>query len=192
MRPGGRYASVRMKDGREATLRALRKEDLPSLVKFVNGLVAEKRHHADLGVVIDQKATRASESEYLEKVLTGIRKGDVISVAAEVDGEVAGNSEITRRSSSRETWHVGVLGIAVLHPYRSAGLGEAMMQTLLKEAKRAGIELIELEVFALNDKARRLYERHGFKEVGVVPGKIRRGRRRLDIVVMYANLRTAN
>ena len=50
----------------------------------------------------------------------------------------------------------------------------------------------ELEVFALNDKARRLYERHGFKEVGVVPGKIRRGRRRLDIVVMYANLRTAN
>jgi RimJ/RimL family protein N-acetyltransferase len=179
-----------MKDGRVAVIRTLKKEDLPSLVRFVNSLVREKRLNRTLGVALDRLATSKSEAKFLNGRLDEIRSGKTISVAAEVNGEVVGNSAIVRRTSSREMRHTGALGIAVLSPYRGAGLGEEMMKTLLKEARRVGIELVELEVFSVNTGARRLYRRLGFREVGVIPRKMRRGRRYFDIVAMYTDLRS--
>jgi RimJ/RimL family protein N-acetyltransferase len=178
-----------MKDGRVAVIRTLKNGDLPSLIRFVNSLVREKRSSRNLGVALDRLATSKSEAKFLHRMLEGIREGDVVSVAAEVDGEVVGNSEITRRTFSSEVRHTGTLGIAILRPFRGAGLGEVMVRTLLREARRAGIEIVELDVFSVNAGARRLYRKLGFTDVGVVPRKIRRGHRYFDVATMYADLK---
>ncbi|MDV3278602.1 MAG: GNAT family N-acetyltransferase [Nitrososphaerales archaeon] len=173
-----------------AVLRTLRRGDLPSLVRFVNKLVAEKRVNPTLGITLDKRVTSETEKGYLSKMLKGLKRGDVISVVAQVRGEIVGNCEITRRTFSGELHHTGTLGIAILDGCRDVGLGGRMLQILLMEARRAGIRVVELEVFSVNAAARRLYERLGFKEVGVVPRKVLRKGKYFDSVAMYADLGT--
>jgi ribosomal protein S18 acetylase RimI-like enzyme len=67
-----------------------------------------------------------------------------------------------------------------------------LMSEVLRETKRIGIWLVELEVLAINDRAKRLYEKVGFKTVGVVPNKILRDGKSIDIVSMYADLKRTN
>jgi RimJ/RimL family protein N-acetyltransferase len=61
---------------------------------------------------------------------------------------------------------------------------------LLAEARFVGIRIVELDVFSVNMGARRLYERLGFEEVGVVPRKIMRNGQYFDVAAMYADLGT--
>jgi RimJ/RimL family protein N-acetyltransferase len=69
--------------------------------------------------------------------------------------------------------HVGKLGMGLLPEFRGRGLGEALARAAIDRAWEAGLERVELEVFASNARARRLYERMGF----VVEGVKRRARK---------------
>ncbi|MFP4013578.1 MAG: N-acetyltransferase family protein [Chitinispirillaceae bacterium] len=62
--------------------------------------------------------------------------------------------------------HVGVLGMGVVEKYRSGGIGTGLLDRTLKEAARYGLEKVELEVFASNRAAVRLYARFGFETEG--------------------------
>jgi RimJ/RimL family protein N-acetyltransferase len=64
-----------------------------------------------------------------------------------------------------------------------------MVKTALEEALRSGVWLVELQVFAINEVAIHVYEKLGFKRVGVVPGKMLRNGRLLDEIRMYLDLR---
>ena len=63
------------------------------------------------------------------------------------------------------------------------------MQALIDAAKASGTELINLEVRADNSRAIRLYERFGFKRVGVSPAYMKIGGEYADAVLMYLDLR---
>jgi ribosomal protein S18 acetylase RimI-like enzyme len=178
---------VGLKDGRSATLRSLEKKDLAELVRFANILVKERRTNPDLGIIsLDRRMTRAKEREFLDRVLLGIKSREVASVAAFVGRRLVGNCEVTKRRP-HDVRHSGVLGIAILDGYRGVGLGRAMMRTVMSEARTIGVTLVELQVFATNRAALGLYEKTGFRRVGVVPGKIRRPGRIYDEVLMYAD-----
>lgn len=64
-----------------------------------------------------------------------------------------------------------------------------MTKTALREALRSGVWLVELQVFASNEVAIHVYEKLGFRRVGVVPGKMLRNGRLLDEIHMYVDLR---
>ncbi|MBI3513832.1 MAG: GNAT family N-acetyltransferase [Proteobacteria bacterium] len=71
--------------------------------------------------------------------------------------------------------HAGVLGMG-LHPdIRGQGVGKRLLSATLDDARRLGLERIELSVYQSNQRARRLYESVGF----VVEG-VRRRHRKLD------------
>jgi ribosomal-protein-alanine N-acetyltransferase len=53
---------------------------------------------------------------------------------------------------------------------RRAGIGTALLVDLLDEAQRRRCPHVDLEVRAGNDDAVRLYERHGFRRIGVRRG----------------------
>jgi RimJ/RimL family protein N-acetyltransferase len=74
--------------------------------------------------------------------------------------------------------HSGRLGMGLLAGFRGRGLGTRLLVTALRAAEEAGLTRVELEVFASNHTAIRLYERHGF----VVEG-VKRGARVLDGMV---------
>lgn len=63
--------------------------------------------------------------------------------------------------------HCGTLGMGVRKDFRRLGIGTRLLEQTIGEAKKLGLERIELEVFASNTAAIRLYEKAGFLVEGV-------------------------
>lgn len=63
--------------------------------------------------------------------------------------------------------HIGSLGIGILAPYRGQGLGKALINTALQQAKAKGLTRIELTVREQNTTAIALYEKLGFEQEGI-------------------------
>jgi ribosomal-protein-alanine N-acetyltransferase len=64
---------------------------------------------------------------------------------------------------------IHINNVAILPEYRGRGMGTAVLQHILAEARRLGARRATLEVRASNAGARRLYERLGFYVAGVRP-----------------------
>jgi RimJ/RimL family protein N-acetyltransferase len=62
--------------------------------------------------------------------------------------------------------HVGRLGMGLLPAYRGQGLGRRLLREVLSRVFAGGLLRIELEVFASNLAAIRLYEREGLVTEG--------------------------
>ncbi|MBB2484674.1 GNAT family N-acetyltransferase [Mitsuaria sp. WAJ17] len=58
------------------------------------------------------------------------------------------------------SWRLGTMG--ALPAARGSGAAPALLEDFLARARQAGCRRAELEVFAQNERARRLYERQGF------------------------------
>jgi ribosomal protein S18 acetylase RimI-like enzyme len=179
----------RTDDGRHCVLRRLKQNDLEALLAFANKLVKEKKVNRELGVVsFDRRVTRKKEREWLRGLIEGVKKGEIVSMAAFVGDEMVGHSDIGRRLPD-DVRHTGVLGIAILDGYRGVGIGERMMLEAIRQARSLGIELVELQVFAINKVALHLYQKLGFKIVGLVPNKMRRDDRYFDEITMFGDIR---
>jgi GNAT superfamily N-acetyltransferase len=63
--------------------------------------------------------------------------------------------------------------LAVLPAHQGRGIGAAVLRWL--EAEAAPARNLWVMVSAFNEGARRFYARHGFVEVGAVPGLVREG-----------------
>lgn len=80
--------------------------------------------------------------------------------------------------------HVAVLRIALLGPYRGKRLGGRLLEAVLAFAGDAGLRRVELTVNVNNQRARRLYQRFGFQEEGVLRDSYYDGRHYSDELVM--------
>lgn len=58
-------------------------------------------------------------------------------------------------------------GIFVAPLARGQGVGEALLRAVKGEAEKRGYQTVRLDVIDTNDRARALYERNGFVEVGL-------------------------
>lgn len=63
--------------------------------------------------------------------------------------------------------HCGSLGMGVRRDARQLGIGTMLLERTLDAARELGLERVELEVFASNTSAIRLYEKAGFAVEGV-------------------------
>jgi ribosomal protein S18 acetylase RimI-like enzyme len=63
--------------------------------------------------------------------------------------------------------HVGKLGMGLLPAYRGLGWGRQLAVQTIRAARQAGMERIELDVFASNKAAIALYLKLGFVTEGV-------------------------
>jgi len=169
------------KDGRKVVLRSIEWEDLDECLEFINSLVEEG---AD--ILRDTKVSREEEAEWLGRRLVRIDKGEIMDVVAEVDGKMVANSEVEKRSGPMN--HVGYLGIAIKDGYRGIGIGTKIMQTLIEESKKAGLKILVLDVFDLNETAKELYKKMGFREVGRIPKGVHKNGKYIDLVRMALEL----
>jgi len=126
------------------------------------------------------------EADWLGSRLARIEKKQLIAVVAEVDGKVIANSEVEKRGSFMS--HLGYLGIAIRKGYRGIGIGTKLIQTLINESKKMGLEILVLDVFDVNQPAKALYKKMGFKEVGRIPNGIHKNGRYMDLVRMTREL----
>jgi len=175
------YREFSAMDGRRVVLRAPRMSDLDDFLEFINSLVDEGAE-----ILVEERKTREAEADWLGRLLADIEKGHVICAAGEVDGKVVANSEVRKGTGKRS--HVGTLGIAIRDDYRDIGVGTEMIRVLIEESRRAGLKLLRLTVFDSNLRARHVYEKVGFQEVGKVPKAIRKGEVYADEVSMALEL----
>ncbi len=182
------FQSFTLDDGRKIILRTLQEEDLPALVEFAKTLFRERGTNPALGIVsIVRPVTRAEEMRFLTGILRGVKQKEAVSVAAFSEDKLVGNCDISRRKFY-DVMHTGVLGIAIVDGYRNAGIGEKMIGYALREARRIGVWLVELQVFQTNHGAVHLYEKLGFRRIGVVPNKILRRGLYINEILMFVDL----
>jgi RimJ/RimL family protein N-acetyltransferase len=87
--------------------------------------------------------------------------------------------------SKREAFsHCGTLGMGLIKEYRGQGIGTRLLRATLQKARQNGLERVELEVFAANGAAIRLYEREGFRVEGKKVRAARLAGAYLDVVLM--------
>jgi RimJ/RimL family protein N-acetyltransferase len=139
-----------------ALIRPSRIEDAAAFSEAGGRVATEKRYLATVdGYTVEQ--TRS----YLQRAAEGL----LYQFVAEVDGRVIGACDISPRQAAGFT-HVGVLGMFLLPEWRGRGIGKQLLEASLSTARSAGLERIELEVFADNEAALHLYETHGFAREG--------------------------
>ena len=63
-----------------------------------------------------------------------------------------------------------IINIAVSEPYRGKGIGELLLISSIETSARLGAAVVTLEVRASNTIAQHLYNKYGFKQVGIRRG----------------------
>lgn len=104
------------------------------------------------------------------------------------DDALLGIGGLTRYAGAKLDHKALLWGMYVREAARGTGLAGAIVDALLAEARRIGVERVLLTVAADNARARRLYERHGFTRYAVEPRSIWLGDERLDEALMAADL----
>jgi len=177
------------RDGRWLVLRPLKRNDIRAAMRFANTLSREKKTSPNLWIVsLDKRVTEKEERRFLNRIIAGRRTNDEISLAAFDGDTMVGHCHLSRRKQ-RDVRHTGVYGISVIDGYREVGIGRRLTEEVLREARTTGLWLVELEVMGMNEAAIGLYEKMGFRRAGVIPDKVLRKGRHIDIVIMYTDLR---
>jgi GNAT superfamily N-acetyltransferase len=90
---------------------------------------------------------------------------------ARVDGELAGAYYVKPNSVGRAA-HISNAGYFVLASHRGHGLGRALVEHSLLEARRLGFDAMQFNLVFASNPARRLYRYLGFHEIGRIPSAV--------------------
>lgn len=152
---------IQLKDGRECILRPVEVKDAEAMIEYLRMVSSETpfllRNEDEVTYTVE------AEEQLLEKKRQEPRE---IMMVAEVEGNIAGNCGIRSNGNLRRVYHRCGFAIALKEAYWNLGIGSAMMEYAFSLAAEMGYEQAELEVVDGNDRAKRLYERFGFRETG--------------------------
>ena len=132
---------------------------------------------------------------------TYVAEGDAVADGVVVPGKPTASSTIIRARQVLGTYilrpsqsgggsHVANAGFMVSANARGRGIGRAMAEHCLHEARRLGFRAMQFNyVISTNSAAIRLWQDLGFKIVGTLPGAFRhREKGYVDVYVMYRSL----
>ncbi len=103
-------------------------------------------------------------------------------VVAELDGEIVGSMEL-RPKFGRES-HVAGFGISFSKRGRGTGATQAIMREVFAFGKRHGVKIIFASCIEDNSRARKFYWKNGFREIALMKGHFRRGRKFVGTVLI--------
>ena len=158
-----------LKDGREALLRSPKEEDAESTLEYLAVTSGETeyilRYPEECG-----KYTLEGEKKLFEQRNASPDEAMIMCI---VDGRLAGICNISFFTGIK-TKHRASVGIAMLRDFWNQGIGTKMFEemTRIAENKEDAMQ-IELEFIEGNTRAQHLYEKMGFRVMGIHPNAIR-------------------
>lgn len=155
---------VILKDGSEAILRTPNLNEGEILLNFTRLASGETEFLLKNSEEWDN-VTVESENAWIEEKRNS---ANTLVIGCYVDGKIAGNCDVMFRGG-KKAGHRCTIGIAILKEYWNKGIGTILIGELIKSAKEYGSEIMELEFIEGNERARRLYEKCGFKVIGERP-----------------------
>jgi ribosomal protein S18 acetylase RimI-like enzyme len=169
-------------------IRELAWSDFPDMVRTYYECYDERERGFSIGVgLFRTRPTMEHEVDWFAEHYKGTLGGRIVSMVAEEDGHVVGTCSVNSLGPETEQSHIGELGILLRSEFRGRGVGEQLMRAAIDRC-RGKFEMIQLDVFADNDRAKHLYRRLGFETTGKVPRAVRRGERYIDVERMVLML----
>lgn len=159
----------KLNDGRSAVIRSPKEKDIPGLIDYLRISASETPFIVRYPEECD-KFTEEFELKFIKDMNESENEAMLICV---VEGEVAGSCSISW-SNKIKLKHRASIGIALISKYWNQGIGTKLFQEMIRIAEEnKDIIQIELDFVEGNSRARALYEKMGFRIVGVKPNGIR-------------------
>jgi ribosomal protein S18 acetylase RimI-like enzyme len=134
-------------------LRDTTEADAEHLAALIDSVARERRYLAGtVGFPVD--STRA--------FIAAVKAAGGVHIVALDLGKLVGWCDIIPHSFEGMR-HVGRLGMGVQKDHRSRGIGRELLSAAVQQAFAGSLDRIELEVFATNRSAVKLYETFGFQ-----------------------------
>ena len=157
-----------LKDGRAAVLRNACEADIPGMLEYLRVSAGETefilRYPEEC-----YRYTPEKEKAMFENV--NASPNDAMLVC-DVNGKIAGNCHIAFNGKIKKR-HIASVAIALMKEYWNQGIGTRMFEEMIRIAtERPEVIQMELEFVEGNTRARHLYEKMGFRIVGVHPNGI--------------------
>lgn len=170
--------TVSLPAGQHAIIAPASEHDAEALLAYLDLVAGETDFLAfgrgEVGLTVEQEAT------FVRRLHA---EGGGLILKATIDGEIAAVASLLRPSRSRIR-HSASLSLSVQRKYWAMGLGRAMSEALMPEARRLGITRIELHVRQDNARAISLYETLGFQLEGTLRGAFKVGEVEYDDLIM--------
>ena len=158
-----------LKDGRRGVLRSPDPaRDAAELVQYLYDTAAD----SPFVLRTPEEISMTVEGE--ERFLRGVSESpNDCMILCEVEGRIAGNCHVSFMSKAKVR-HRSEVAIALRKAFWGQGIGTAMFEEMIALAEaREGVTVMELEFIEGNVRARGLYEKMGFRIVGMHPDAIR-------------------
>jgi L-amino acid N-acyltransferase YncA len=156
------------------SIRLATEADVPALTRIYNQ------------GIVDRIATLETEERTEEERRTWLTNRDARHpvFVAERDGVVAGWAALNVFNPRAAYRYVVEFSVYVGRQARGAGIGQALMTRLIEEARALGYHKIVLAAFPFNEAGMRLYERVGFRTVGIYREQGALNGRWVDTIIM--------
>ena len=171
--------TITLKDGRSAILRSPDpQKDAADLVQYLYDTAG------DTPFVLRTPEEISYTVEGEERFLTNVVESpNDCMILCEVDGHIAGNCHLAFNTRMKLR-HSCSVAIAQRKAYWGLGIGTAMFEAMESLARaREGVLQMDLEYIEGNTRARGLYEKMGFRIVGLHPDAIRQADGKLYALV---------
>lgn len=151
-------------------IRKALKKDIPYIVDIYEKVISSKENLT--GWILGVYPTEAT-------ALNALEKGELFVYVDDMDGRVRGSCILNKRQNSAYAlgeWRypaseaeVMVLHTITVDPgYGRNGVGDALIDFYEEYAKRSGCNVLRFNANINNIPARKLYEKHGCLEAGVI------------------------
>ena len=160
--------TMTLKDGRSAVLRLPTASDAEDMLNYLIETAGETEFllaypEERQGMTVEQEAA------FIQRMT---QEENCLFLVCEVEGRVAGCCQVDFQTRMK-TAHRGTVAIGLRKAYWGLGIGTAMFRELIDASRRRGLMILELEFIEGNTRARALYEKMGFRIVGLRPDGIR-------------------
>lgn len=157
------------------TIRDASLADAPAIARLYNQGIEDR-----LATLETQTRTPEERAEWL--AARGPRHP--VLVALDDEGAVVGWGSLNAFNPRPAYDHVADFSVYVAREARGRGIGDALLTALEERARAIGYHKLVLAAFPGNAAGMRLYERHGFRTVGVYREHGRLDGRWVDVIVM--------
>lgn len=168
-------------NGIDIVIRHVRRDDVERLLHYINTVSKEQTYILFQG----EQMGLEEESRYVEGFITKAENHKAVKLLVFHKDEFIGLADIITKERAES--HVGVFGIIVAKEWRKKGIGRFLMEKTIEEAQKniTGLKIITLGVFGDNPIAKKLYEKMGFIEYGLLPKGIKHKEELVDHIYMY-------
>jgi GNAT superfamily N-acetyltransferase len=147
--------TIKLKDGKKATLRQLKADDEKDLHKLFKGIPEQERMFIK---------HRVQDIKVIRDWCKNIDYGRNLPLMGIIDKQIVGAATLHQQLGGWKR-HIGRVSVLVHPDYRGRGLARGLIAEILEIARHAGLERVEAEFIGEQDAAMKMFAMLGFNEL---------------------------